>query len=137
MIHLKTIDRPNARMALVGILAGALALRLALAPAYARLPDGYLDEWFWTSWMFAIHDHGVLNVFRTTEANYVGYQWVLWMLSLAYESIGGAYRAGDVKLHLLVKAPSILADLALVVVAYHATATLARLTPSWIRRGSE
>ena len=118
-------DRRLPGVWLTVILAAALALRLALAPAYARLPDGYLDEWFWTSWMFAIHDHGVLNVFRTTEANYVGYQWVLWLLSLVYEAIGGAYRAGDVRLHLLVKAPSIAADLALIVVAYHATCALA------------
>ncbi len=119
------VHRLNPRLALAAIVAVALALRLALAPAYARLPDGYLDEWFWTSWMFAIHDHGVLNVFRTTETNYVGYQWVLWLLSLAYEAIGGAYRAGDLKVHLIVKAPSIIADLALIVVAYHTTATLA------------
>ena len=120
-----TLDRRPAAVWLTGIVAAALALRLTLAPAYARLPDGYLDEWFWTSWMFAIHDHGVLNVFRTTEANYVGYQWVLWLLSLVYGAIGGAYRLGDPKLHLLVKAPSICADLALIVAAYHATCTVA------------
>ncbi len=125
MIRQLEVRRLNPRVALAAIVVAALALRLAVAPAYARLPDGYLDEWFWTSWMFAIHDHGVLNVFRTTEANYVGYQWVLWLLSLVYETIGGAYRAGDVRLHLLVKAPSIVADLALVVIAYHATCALA------------
>jgi dolichyl-phosphate-mannose-protein mannosyltransferase len=107
------------------IIAAGLVVRVALAPAYAYLPNNYLDESFWTSWMFAIHDHGVLNVFRTTEANYVGYQWVLWVLSLIYEAIGGAYRSGDARLHLLVKAPSIAADLALIVVVYHATAALA------------
>ncbi len=110
------------------IVSAALCVRLALAPAYAYLPDDYLDERFWTSWMFAIHDRGVLNVFRTTEANYVGYQWVLWLLSIAYDGIGGAYGLGDTKLHLLVKAPSIVADLALIVVVYHATAALAGAT---------
>ena len=103
----KVTDRWPAGFALAIIVATALCLRLALAPAYAYLPNDYLDERFWTSWMFAIHDHGILNIFRTSEANYVGYQWVLWLLSIIYDAIGGAYRAGDTRLHLLVKAPSI------------------------------
>jgi hypothetical protein len=121
-------NRWPAWLPLTIIVSAALCVRLALAPAYAYLPDDYLDERFWTSWMFAIHDRGVLNVFRTTEANYVGYQWVLWLLSIAYDWMGGAYGLGDTKLHLLVKAPSIVADLALIVVVYHATAALAGAT---------
>ena len=126
----KLPDRWTPGLALAAILATALVVRLALAPAYAYLPNDYLDERFWTSWMFAIHDHGILNIFRTSEANYVGYQWTLWLLSIIYDAIGGAYRAGDTRLHLLVKAPSIAADLALIVVAYHATAALADRAPA-------
>ena len=67
---------------LIAIVLAALLLRVALLPLYARLPNGYLDEGFWKFWMQTIHEHGVLNIFRATDPDYVGYQWVLWLLSL-------------------------------------------------------
>ncbi|HYM14321.1 MAG TPA: hypothetical protein VEZ14_02045 [Dehalococcoidia bacterium] len=109
---------------LAAIVAAALAVRTALVPFHAYLPGGYLDERFWTTWMQAIHEHGILNVFASTTTNYVGYQWVLWVLSAVYERAGGAYADPGAGLHLLVKGPSVLADVLLIVVTWQATAAL-------------
>ena len=116
--------RPIAALAL--ILLVAVAVRIALAPLYAYLPNGYLDEGFWKYWMQRIHEHGVLNIFRTSDTDYIGYHWVLWLLSMAYAAIGGPYTQTTPSLHLLVKVPSIVFDLALIVAVYAATLTLAR-----------
>ena len=40
-----------------------LVVRVALMPFHAYLPGGSMDEHFWTAWMQAIHERGVLNVF--------------------------------------------------------------------------
>src|SRR6476660_8593731 len=77
--------------ALIAIIIAALLLRAALVPLYARLPDGYLDEGFWTFWIRNIHEHGVLNIFRVTDPDYVGYQWVLALLSAIFAAFGGSY----------------------------------------------
>ena len=76
--------------ALAAIVAAAVAVRLALMPLYAYLPRNSLDEYAWKRWMQAIHDHGVLNVFRTTRTDYVGYHWVLWLLSAEASFVTGA-----------------------------------------------
>lgn len=107
------------------LVSAALAVRLALMPYHAYLPGGSMDEHFWTAWMQAIHEHGVLNVFTTTKTNYVGYQWALWALSLVYGWAGGSYDQAGPWLHLLVKTPSVLADVLLIVVTWHATSALA------------
>lgn len=108
------------------LLLAALAIRAALAPLYARLPGGFYDEDFWKLWMQAIHEHGVLSVFRSTDAEYLGYQWVLWLLAAVYALIGGAYTQTSPSLHALVKAPSIVFDLILIVVVYGAARLLQR-----------
>jgi hypothetical protein len=61
-------------LALALLVAAALAVRFALMPFHAYLYGGAMDELFWASWMQAIHEHGVLNIFNTTSVNYVGYQ---------------------------------------------------------------
>ena len=113
-------------LALALILFAAVVLRAALAPLYAYLPNGYLDEGFWKYWMQRIHDHGVLNIFRTSDTDYIGYHWVLWLLSIAYAAIGGPYTQTTPSLHLLVKVPSIVFDLVLIGTAYGATLALGR-----------
>ncbi len=112
--------------ALSWILFAALILRIALTPLYAHLPHGYLDETLWKHWMRVSHDAGVLNIFRATDTDYVGYHWILWLLSLPYAALGGNWSATDPALHGLVKLPPIVFDVALIVVVYVATASLAR-----------
>src|SRR5690242_17318870 len=118
-------DAPLPR-ALLAIVAAALAVRFALVPLYARLPNGYLDETLWKHWMRTSHDAGVLNIFRATPTDYVGYHWILWLLSLPYAALGGNWSATDPALHALVKLPPIAFDVALILVVYAATAALAR-----------
>lgn len=121
------MGRLAAHRPLLAVLACALLLRAALTPLYAYLPHGFTDEGFWKFWMQHIHDDGVLNIFRTTETDYVGYHWVLWLLSLVYDVIGGPYgNNSSPSLHILVKWPSIVFDMALIVVVWAATRTLLR-----------
>jgi hypothetical protein len=109
-----------------GLIAAAVAVRAALTPLYAYLPNGYLDEGFWKDWMLTIHRHGVLNIFRDSDTDYVGYHWVLWTLASVYALMGGPYTRTSPSLHVLVKTPSIIFDVALIVTVYIATAALAR-----------
>jgi hypothetical protein len=103
------------------IIVAAVALRLSLTPLYAHLPDGLLDEGFWKHWMYHLHHDGFLNIFRTTDTDYIGYHWVLWPLAEIYAVIGGPYTQTTPSLHILVKMPSILFDVILILVVYHAT----------------
>ncbi len=114
-------DHPLAAIVVVGVL-----LRLALTPLTAHLPNGLTDEGFWKHWMEAIDAHGVLNIFRTTDTDYVGYHWVLWTLNLVYRLNGGPYSDNDFALHILVKLPSIVFDVVLILVVYQATRVLVR-----------
>src|SRR5438105_4447259 len=109
---------------LIAIVLAALLLRVALLPLYARLPNGYLDEGFWKFWMRTIHEHGVLNIFRATDPDYVGYQWVLWLLSLVFAATGGTYASDEPTLHVLVKVPALIFDVALIAAVYYATEVL-------------
>lgn len=116
----------RAHRRLIILLAVALLLRLLLTPLWAYLPNGYTDEGFWKTWMLAIHQHGLLNIFRTTNTDYVGYHYVLWLLSLIYDAAGGVYGPDVLGLHLLVKAPPILFDLGLIVAVYAVALSLFR-----------
>jgi len=114
-------------LSLALIMAVAMLARIALAPTHAYLPGGFLDERFWTAGMHTIHTRGFLGVFsphdgvRLPQNPNVGYQWVLWLLSGIYSWTGGTYQDGDARLHLLVKAPAIAADMCLMLVVYRAT----------------
>jgi Gpi18-like mannosyltransferase len=104
----------------------AIAVRLALTPLYAYLPNGLLDEGFWKHWMEIINREGVLNIFRESDTDYVGYHWLLWVLAGIYDVIGGPYTQTTPSLHVLVKMPSIAFDVVLMLAVYHTTAILAR-----------
>lgn len=111
---------------LVSLVVAALVIRVALTPLYAYLPNGLLDEGFWKHWMEYIHREGFLNIFRTTDTDYVGYHWVLWFVAAIYDVIGGPYTQHTPSLHILVKMPSIAFDIVLMLTVYHATAALVR-----------
>ncbi len=109
---------------LASLIVVALLVRFALTPLYANLPDGALDEGYWKYWMYHIQDGGVLNIFRTTDTDYVGYHWVLWALAAIYGVIGGPYTDTTPLLHILVKMPSIAFDVVLILAVFHATRML-------------
>jgi len=110
---------------LAALLAAALVVRIALTPLWAYLPNNFSDEGCWKDWMQAIHQHGLLNVFRTANTDYVGYQYVLWLLSGVYSAIGGSNYGHEVlRLHLLVKAPSVLFDMGLIIAMFAVSRSL-------------
>lgn len=126
MVQRTPAGRPRALLPLGALIAAALGVRAALTPLYAYLPNGYLDEGFWKDWMLTIHRHGILNIFRESDTDYVGYHWVLWCLAGVYALMGGPYTRTSPSLHVLVKTPSIIFDVALIVTVYAATTMLAR-----------
>ncbi len=81
--------------------------------------------------MRAIHSDGVLNIFRTSETDYVGYHWVLWLMTLAWDTGGGSYAEGDTPLHIFVKLPSIVFDVALILAVFGATNAVLRECGGW------
>lgn len=107
------------------IIAAGLVLRCALVPLYAHLTRDLFDETLWKTWMQAIHQHGVLNVFRTTDTNYIGLHWILWVLAWVYAPSGEAYSRTAPWLHTLVKIPSLLFDVILIWTVYEGTLSIA------------
>ena len=82
---------PRASPSLALIIFAAMLVRVPLTPLYAYLPGNALDEYAWKRWMQAIHQYGVLNVFGHANTDYVGYHWVLWVLSGIYGLVGNDY----------------------------------------------
>jgi Gpi18-like mannosyltransferase len=108
----------RSHLSLIILLVVAFAIRLPLLPLWAYLDKGFSDEGFWKNWMVAIHQHGLLNIFRTTDTDYVGYHYVLWLLTRINGIIGGTWDYEAMQLRVLVKAPPVLFDLGLIVAVY-------------------
>ncbi|MGA2284980.1 MAG: glycosyltransferase 87 family protein [Dehalococcoidia bacterium] len=119
-MRLLTTTRRTIRdhLPLIALLVVAIAIRLPLLPLWAYQDKGFTDEGFWKNWMVAIHQHGLLNIFRTTDTDYVGYHYVLWLLARINGIIGGSWDYSAFRLRLLVKAPPVLFDLGLIVAVY-------------------
>lgn len=108
------------------LVVAAVVTRLALTPVTAHLPNDLTDEGFWKHWMRHIHSDGVLNIFRTTDTDYVGYHWVLWVMTLIWDAFGGSYWEHDQPLHIFVKLPSIVFDVALILTVFATTKVVLR-----------
>ncbi len=108
------------------LLGVAVALRVALMPLYAYLPENFLDETAWKLWMEQIHLHGFINILRYDNNNYLGYHWFLWGLASIYDVVGGPYTQTTPSLHILVKMPPLIFDVVLAFVVYFLTALAVR-----------
>jgi hypothetical protein len=117
---------PPAVILLLGL---ALAVRIPLLPTTAHLPGGYSDIACWRAWTEAIHEHGLRNVFRTTDTNYIGYQYFLWMVSAVYGLISPAFDVPSRTLDILLKTPPVLFDVALVWLVFDVSRRLLRAHP--------
>ena len=115
--------------ALILLLGLAVAVRIPLLPAVAHLPGDYSDMACWRAWAEAIHEHGLRNIFRTTDANYIGYQYFLWMASAAYGLISPGFAMPSRTLDILLKTPPILFDVALVWLVFTVSRRLLRANP--------
>jgi len=104
----------------------AFAVRIALLPLYAYLPQNFLDETAWKLWMEQIHLNGFLNILRYDNNNYLGYHWILWLLVAIYDVVGGPYTQTTPSLHILVKMPPLVFDAALTFAIYFVTMFLIR-----------
>jgi dolichyl-phosphate-mannose-protein mannosyltransferase len=113
------------------LIVAAVLVRLALTPLTAHLPNGLTDEGFWKYWMRFIDSDGVLNIFRTTDTDYVGYHWVLWLMTLVWDAVGGSYSDNDKPFHIFVKLPSILFDVTLILAVFGATKAMLREHGGW------
>jgi hypothetical protein len=102
----------------------AAAVRAPLLPLHAYRWGGGTDTSEYKGWMQAIHERGILEIFRTSSTDYVGYHWVLWLLTLIWERIGDSYSDTAPGLHLLVKAPPLLFDAGLFAAVYVVTCSL-------------
>jgi hypothetical protein len=117
---------PPAVILLLGL---AVAIRIPLLPAVAHLPGNYTDMACWRAWTEAIHEHGLRNIFRTTDANYIGYQYLLWMVSVVYGLISPGFDTPSRTLDILLKAPPLLFDVALVWLVFAVSRRLLRANP--------
>ena len=129
------MQRLASEHALLLIIVAAVLLRVALTPLTAHLPNGLTDEGFWKHWMRSIHSDGVLNIFRTTQTDYVGYHWVLWLMTLAWDAAGGSYSDKDTPLHIFVKLPSIVFDVLFMLAVFGAAKAVLREHGGWSSSG--
>jgi hypothetical protein len=117
---------PPAVILLLGL---AVAVRIPLLPAIAHLPGNYSDIACWRAWAEAIHEHGLRNIFRTTDTNYIGYQYFLWMVSAVYGLISPGFDTSSKTLDILLKTPPVLFDVALVWLVFTVSRRLLRANP--------
>ena len=116
--HLRRFARePEARW-LAAIIAAATALRLVLLPTSAHLTEVFTDEFTFKRHVVLIHERGLIETFRDTNTSYVAYHYALWLLSLPYGWLGGAFDTSAMSLRILVKLPPLALDAALVVAVY-------------------
>ncbi len=111
---------------ITAVVAIAAAVRAPLLPLHAYRWGGGTDTSEYKQWMAAIHERGVLEVFRSTNTDYIGYHWVLWLLTLVWGRIGDSYSDTARGLHLLIKAPPLVFDAGLFAAVYVATQSLVR-----------
>ncbi|MBI5285589.1 MAG: DUF2029 domain-containing protein, partial [Chloroflexi bacterium] len=109
---------------LAAIIAAAVALRLALLPTTAHLTEVFTDEFTFKRHVVFIHQRGLIETFRDTNTSYVAYHYALWLLSLPYGWLGGAFDTNAMSLRVLVKIPPLVLDVALIVAAYAAARAL-------------
>jgi hypothetical protein len=104
----------------------ALAVRVPLLPLHAYRWTGGTDTGEFKGWMQVIHEHGILNVFREAQTDYIGYHWMLWILTLLWEPFGESYSDTASGLHILFKMPVLLFEAALAICVYAATSVIIR-----------
>jgi len=115
---------PTPWRGIAAVFAIAALVRAPLLPLHAYRWGGGTDTAEYKQWMAAIHEHGVLEIFRSTNTDYIGYHWVLWLLTLAWERLGDSYSDTARGLHLLIKAPPLLFDAGLFAAVYVVTRSL-------------
>ena len=107
---------------LLVVLGGA---RLVFIP---RLGNGY-DLEAYRRWAAAIQDYGLADVFRTSNTDYVGYNYLLWATARSYDERLAYLSIRDKPLRVWLKAPGIVGDAASALLVVGLTLDLARRRP--------
>lgn len=124
-------DNKTPWLALGALAVVALLVRLPLLPLHAYpTRGGPTDAGDYKAWMQVIHEHGVLNIFQATYTDYVGYHWILWLLTLVWSPFGDSYSDTAPGLHLLIKVPPLVFEAGLIAAVYVVTRSLVSETRS-------
>ncbi|TAK66357.1 MAG: DUF2029 domain-containing protein [Dehalococcoidia bacterium] len=115
-------ERRLTLLAIAALLALAATVRMPFWLATTHI-DG--DPLLWQVWSRAIHQHGFINIFSSTDTNYTGYHYVLWPISAVYARISPDYELGTASLRILLKLPAFVCDLALAPIIFFAARSLA------------
>lgn len=107
--------------ALLGVIALAVVVRLALFPTTAYLTDVFTDEFTFKRHVVLIHENGLLDTFRDTNTSYIAYHYLLWLLTFPYAWLGGSFDVDSASMRWLVKTPPLLYDVALIIATYAVT----------------
>ena len=86
------------------------------------------DAILWEVWSRAIYEHGFINIFRTSDSNYVGYHYILWPTSIIYGWISPDYELWTAPIRILVKIPPFLSDLGLAAMIFFIARRLSNAT---------
>ena len=103
-------ERRLTLLAIAALLVLAAAVRMPFWLATTHING---DPLLWQVWSRSIHQHGFINIFRSTDTNYVGYHYLLWPISAFYARISPDYELGTASLRILLKLPAFACDLAL------------------------
>jgi dolichyl-phosphate-mannose-protein mannosyltransferase len=114
-------ERRLAALAIAVLLVLAATVRMPFWLATTHIGG---DPLLWQVWSRAIHQHGFINIFRSTDTNYVGYHYVLWPISAVYARISPDYELGTASLRMLLKLPAFVCDLALAPLIFFAARSL-------------
>lgn len=120
---LERLRRPPTAVVLVLVVIAA-AVRMPFWLAYTHA-YGHGDAMIWEVWARQIHQHGILNIFRVSDTNNVGYHYVLWPTGAIYARISPEFEYWTPAIRVLVKVPPFVCDLAITVLIY---ATARRLS---------
>lgn len=107
--------RPSPYLWAVLALTAAVRMPFWLESTHAY---GHGDAIIWQVWARAIHEHGFLNVLRTTDTNNIGYHYVLWPTGAIYALISPDFELWTAPIRILIKVPPFVCDLALTVVVF-------------------
>jgi hypothetical protein len=115
---------PSPWLWLALLLAAAARMPFWLASTHAL---GHGDAIIWQVWAKAIHEHGFLDVLRTTDTNNIGYHYVLWPTGAIYAWLfSPEFELWTAPIRVLVKIPPFLCDLGLVALIFAIARRLSR-----------
>jgi hypothetical protein len=105
----------------------------ALVRAICVEAKGYeFDMFMFRDWAVLAHDDGLGAVLHAPEQDYIGYHYILWLVTAIYAPLAGEGWQDDYLLLHVLKIPGTIADLGVIALLYASTANLFRRHPDLI-----